>query len=64
VTSNRLLPAKCPACRVDLSLIIDDRSDPLMMQVWICPVCRAPHEAVFTRRIKQVTRPIDYPRKS
>ena len=63
VPSSRLLSVQCPACRVRLTMIIDDKSEPLMMQAWKCPVCAGSHEAVFIQKIKQITRPMEYPRE-
>ena len=44
-------------------MIIDDKSEPLMMQSWKCPVCAGSHDAVFIQKIKQITRPMEYPKE-
>ena len=59
--SYRVLPAKCPACLVDLNLVIEEHSEPLMMQTWTCPACTASNEAVFTWKIRRVTQPLPAP---
>src|SRR5262245_4411114 len=59
VPSSRLLPVACSSCHVQLTFIVEDRSDPLMMQVWICPVCSGSHDVVFIRKIRQVMRRIE-----
>jgi hypothetical protein len=48
---------------VKLTLIVDHKSEPIMMQNWKCPVCQGLHEALFTKKIRQVSRPIEYPRE-
>jgi len=59
VVPGRLLSVDCRSCGAALTLIVEHEGGTLMMQAWTCVACRASNDAVFTRRIKQVTRRID-----
>jgi hypothetical protein len=46
----------CPSCKARVSLFLERESEPVMMQVWICPACERPQESVFVRKINRVIR--------